>query len=165
MIKLHIILELVSDFMDDASSTVVRFIVGIISYIAAFFLPIKNIMHMMLLFFLIDAMMGYYTNHKLYKAKFEPGIIWEKTIKRATFSSVLLGMCCMWDKGSTQEVVSTAQIVGLFISGMLIISFLKNVINYTKWNVFRKLEIVAEKKIEDSINNVHFKFKDDDDKN
>ncbi len=126
-----------------------NFTVGLLMSILGYFLPIKDIMQFMLLLFLADVVFGYLRARKVEKAKFQPKIIWNKTVPRLLFTVIIISLLYRWDSVYEQEFVKTYSIAGWFVSGLLIASIAKNMYDITNWNAFSFLKIFISSKIEE----------------
>lgn len=109
--------------------------IGIIGY----FLPIHNIVRLLIILFIADVVFGYWAAKKLRSERFSVKIVWEHTIPRMLVSIVLILGAYMWDNVYEQNLVSTYKIIGWFISGVLLYSIAENGYNVTKWSVFPKI--------------------------
>ena len=123
--------------------------VGILGTIVGYFLPVKDIVHVMITFFIIDVIFGYAVSRKHNKSRFKVKVVWEHTMPRMLISIILVMTCYMWDSVYHQEMVSTYNVVGWFISGVLIFSIAENAFLLTKWEAFLKLRNIFRKKIQD----------------
>jgi len=123
--------------------------VGILGTIVGYFLPVKDIVHVMITFFIIDVIFGYAVSRKHNKSRFKVKVVWEHTMPRMLISIILVMACYMWDSVYHQEMVSTYNVVGWFISGVLIFSIAENAFLLTKWEAFLKLRNIFRKKIQD----------------
>jgi len=112
---------------------------GFFTAIVGYFMPVKDIVHLLVLFFILDVIFGYWAASKLRKERFSVKIIWTHTIPRMLVSIVLVLGAYMWDLTYNQDMVSTYKIIGWFISGVLLYSIAENGYNITKWSVFPKL--------------------------
>ncbi len=126
-----------------------KLVCGLFFSIIGYFLPIKDLTHMVLIIFLIDMIIGYLTARKLRGESFNPKIIWNKTVPRMAFSILLLVLTYWWDTTCKQEYLPTYVAIAWFISGLLIFSIAKNGYKLTKWNGFKLLGDAIEHKIED----------------
>ena len=113
-----------------------------------YFLPIKNTIHIVLFFFLIDVVFGYWSARKLKHERFSVKIIWNHTIPRMTLSIFLILGTYMWDKTFNQEFVSTSNVIGWFIAGLLLYSIAENGGAITNWSVFGKIKNSLSDKIQ-----------------
>lgn len=121
---------------------------GSIASFIGYLLPVKNIVHLLIAFFLIDVVIGYWAAHKIRNERFSVKIIWEHTIPRMLISIILITGAFMWDEVYSQEVISTYKVIGWFISGVLLYSISENGYQITKWSVFPRIgEIINEKVI------------------
>lgn len=112
-----------------------------------YLLPIKNIVHLLIVFFMVDVVFGYLAARKIRKEKFSVKIIWEHTIPRMLISIVLITGAFMWDEVYKQEVISTYKVIGWFISGVLLYSIADNGYQITKWSIFPKISMMIADKV------------------
>ncbi len=124
-------------------------ICGTVSAILGYFLPIKDLVHLIILFFLVDMIFGYCAARKLRGEKFSTRIVWHTTFPRMLISIVLIIMAYLWDTTCHQDWLPTYNLIGWFISGILIFSIAKNGYKVTKWRGFIGLENLLQKKIKD----------------
>lgn len=127
--------------------TVWSFISGAIVAILGYFLPIKNIVHLLILFFVLDVVFGFLAAKKLRGEKFSAKIIWKTTMPRMVISLVLILGAYMWDTVYDQNILATYKIIGWFISGVLLASIIQNGYKITSWNIFAKVGKVLGYKI------------------
>jgi len=123
--------------------------VGILGTIVGYFLPVRDIVHVMIIFFIIDVIFGYAVSRKHNKSRFKVAVVWNHTVPRMLISIILVMACYMWDSVYHQEMVSTYNVVGWFISGVLIFSIAENAFLLTKWEAFLKVRDIFRKKIQD----------------
>jgi len=124
-------------------------ITGLFCSVVGYFLPIKDLVHLVVFFFLIDMLVGYWAARRLRGEKFSTKIVWKTTFPRMLISVILIILAFMWDTTFHQEWLSTYYLIGWFISGVLIFSIAKNGYKITKWRVFIGIENMFQKKIED----------------
>ena len=129
-----------------------KYVIAGLTGIAGYFYPIKDIVHLMLLFFILDVIVGYWAARKRVNAKFHPLLVWRKTVPRMVLSTVLVMMLFLWDDVSEQSYISTANLVGWFINGLLIISIMENAYYITDWRVFNLVKGLIRDKIETQTN-------------
>lgn len=122
---------------------------GIAMTAIGFFIPIKNIVHLLIFFFMLDVIFGYLAARKLRGERFSVKIIWNHTIPRMLISLVLILGAFMWDKTYEQDFISTYKLIGWFISGVLLYSIAENGYKITHWYGFLSLKAVFRKKFED----------------
>ncbi len=128
-----------------------NFIGGIIATVLGYFLPIRNIIHLILLLFVIDVVIGYIKAHKLTGVNFKPKIVWQKTIPRMIFVLILIILTFLWDDVFKQNFVKTYHLIGWFVSGLLIVSIVENMYEITNWHIFTLLGNIIEKHIKTKI--------------
>lgn len=114
-------------------------LVGMTFSFFGYLVPIKNIVHLLIIFFIADVFFGYWAARKIRKEKFSVRIIWEHTIPRMLISIFLITGAFMWDKVYEQELVATYKVIGWFISGVLLYSIADNGYQITKWSIFPKI--------------------------
>lgn len=123
---------------------------GMSMSVLGYFMPVKDIVHLLILFFIIDVIFGYWAARKLRGERFSVKIIWSHTIPRMLISIVLITGAFMWDTVYNQEVVSTYKMIGWFISGVLLYSIAENGYQVTKWSVFPKIGNLFKKNVKDN---------------
>lgn len=130
--------------------TLYSFIVGAFTAFLGYFLPIRDIVHLLIFFFFLDVIIGYWASRKLYGKRFMVSIVWKHTVPRMILSLVLIIGAYMWDRTYNQEYVSTYKIIGWFISGLLLYSIAENAYCITKWTMFKKISKTIDRKIKDN---------------
>lgn len=125
------------------------FFTGCMISMLGYFLPIKDIAHLLILFFMLDVLFGYMAARKLRKERFSVKIIWNHTMPRMLISLVLIIGAYMWDKTYNQNVICTYKVVGWFISGVLLYSIAENGYQITKWSVFPKIGNMFKTNVKD----------------
>lgn len=113
--------------------------VGAVVSFFGYLLPVRNIVHLLLAFFIADVVFGYWAARKIRKERFSVKVIWEHTIPRMLISIVLITGAFMWDEVYKQELISTYKVIGWFISGVLLYSIADNGYQITKWSIFPKI--------------------------
>jgi len=121
---------------------------GLSASILGYFLPVKNYLLLLLLFFIADVAFGYWAARRIRKEKFSTKIIWDKTVPRMVISVFLVLATFMWDDIYGQDMVSTCAVVGWFFCGVLLMSITKNGYLITKWDVLPKFEKYIGKRID-----------------
>lgn len=143
----------------DLFSNTYAVVCGFLASILGYFLPVKDIVHLLILFFILDVFFGYWAAHKLRGERFQVKIIWNHTMPRMLLSIVLILGAFMWDKTYSQSVVCTYKVVGWFISGVLLYSIAQNGYKITRWGVFTKIAQLFNKKAKEQTG---IDFADDD---
>lgn len=133
----------------DLAEWVWKTIFGTVTAIFGYFLPVKDLVHMVILFFIVDMLIGYWAARRLRGEKFSTKIIWKTTVPRLLISLVLIIMAFIWDTTCKQTYFPTYNIISWFISGILIFSIGKNAYSITNWEGFRLLSLLFRKKIKD----------------
>lgn len=128
-------------------NTIYTVIAGIVMTFVQYIFPVHNIVQLVVAFFILDVGVGYYAAKKLRKERFSPKIIWEHTVPRMTISLLLIICSYTWDEVFKQEFVSTYNIVGWFIAGVLLSSIADNGYQVTKWGAFQRLNKTLVDKI------------------
>lgn len=122
---------------------------GLLMTLLGYFLPVRDIVHLLIFFFILDVLFGFWAAKKLRKERFSVKIIWSHTIPRMLISIVLITGAYMWDSTYQQDFVSTYKVVGWFISGVLLYSIAKNGYHITNWAMFPKLDNLIGNKLKD----------------
>jgi len=130
-------------FFKDFYSIIVGAMVSFFGYL----LPIKNMVLLLILFFIGDVFFGFWAAKKLRNERFSVKIIWDHTMPRMFVSIVLITGAFLWDKEYQQDLVSTYRIIGWFVSGVLLFSIAENGYQITKWSVFTKLSDVLNENV------------------
>jgi phage-related holin len=123
---------------------------GLALSVLGYFLPVKDIVNLLLLLFIVDVLFGYWAARKLRKERFSVKIIWSHTIPRMLISIILIAGAFLWDTVYNQDVVCTYKVIGWFISGVLLYSIAENGYQITKWSVFPKLAEIIRNKTQQS---------------
>jgi phage-related holin len=110
-------------------------------------LPVKNIVHLLLLFFVLDVIFGYWAARKTRGERFSARIIWRTTMPRMVISMVLILSAFMWDQVYSQDTVATYRLIGWFISGVLLSSIVQNGYRITQWDMLLGLGEIIKQKI------------------
>jgi hypothetical protein len=143
------IIDSISTFINNSYA----FLVGIGTSIIGYFLPVRDIVHLLILFFILDVIFGYWAAKKLRGERFSVKIIWRYTMPRMLISLVLILGAFMWDTVYCQEFISTYKIIGWFISGVLLYSIAQNGYKITKWSIFPKIGTLFSDKTGVNLNN------------
>lgn len=104
-----------------------------------YFIPIQNIILVLMLFFAIDAFFGFLKAHKIDKEKFSQRKIWNTTVPRLGGSILLVMMAFIWDDVYKQSSVATYNALGWFLSGILLTKTAFNLYYLTEWDVFKEV--------------------------
>ncbi len=129
---------------------------GFICAIIGYFIPVSNIVGLLLVFFILDIAFGFWAAHKEKNESFSVNIIWEKTVPRMLISVVMILGSFMWDNVYDQDVIATYKVIGWFISGLLLHSIAENGFIITQWSVFKKISFIFSDKVKKEIGFDHF---------
>ena len=129
-----------------------KFLIATLVSIAGYFIPIRDILHLMFFFFLVDIVVGYWAGRKKLKVKFDPMIVWQKTVPRMLLATLLIVLLYLWDNVSHQDYVDSAGLAGWFFNGLLLISITENAYYITEWKVFDSLKWFIRDKIQGRTN-------------
>lgn len=124
-------------------------ITGLFSSVVGYFLPMKDVLTVLAVFFVIDMLAGYWKNKKLYKERFSKRKVFETTVPRMIAVMTFIMMLFVWDVSFKQEYVSTYMVVGWFICGVLLFNIAKNFYLITRWKPFKDLGGFVQKQVED----------------
>lgn len=133
--------------IEDWLKTFWSFLSGTFFTLIGYFLPVKNIVHLLLLFFVLDVIFGYWAARKTRGEIFSARIIWRTTMPRMVISMVLILSAFMWDQVYNQDTVATYRIIGWFISGVLLSSIVQNGYRITQWDMLLGLGEIIKQKI------------------
>lgn len=122
---------------------------GLFASLIGYFLPVKDIVNVLLIFFFLDVIFGYWAARKLRKERFSVKIIWGHTLPRMLISIVIITGAFMWDKTYSQDLVSTYKLIGWFISGVLLYSIAQNGYKITKWSALPDMAGIIGEKVRD----------------
>lgn len=134
----------VHDIFSDSYAVAIGFLGGIFGVL----LPIKDPINLLMGFFIIDSIVGYWKNRKLYKQKFSKRKIFETTIPRMIAVVTLMVLLFLLDVTFHQNTVRTYFIAGYFIGGVLVFNIGKNFYAITDWTVFLNLLSLIDKDVE-----------------
>jgi len=148
MDRVSVFNEMIKD-ISTAGKALWEFFYGLIGVVFGFFLPIKDMVNFVILLFMVDIVVGYFTAKKIRGEHFNPQLIWKKTVPRMTLSLVLIILTYLWDTTFEQTILSTYTTVGWFIGGILIVSIAKNGYKLTPWTVFESLTGIIQEKIKE----------------
>jgi len=141
--------NILNEDIRETANSVLSFIWGIISAILGYFMPVSNIVHQLIFFFIIDILFGYLAARKLHSEKFSAKIIWKTTIPRMLISIAIILLAFIWDQVYAQTIVCTYKIIGWFISGVLLFSICQNAYKITDWDLFMQIGKILKQKVFD----------------
>lgn len=131
-------------------------IIASIVTLVGYFSPVKDTVHFMIGLFIIDVIYGWRVDRKLNKynkeknyGRFDPMIVWDKTIPKMVLSLILLLGFFTLDSVTGQHFIEFYNIVGWFICGLLLASIAENGYIITGWKTLSFLDILIKKKIKD----------------
>lgn len=145
----------------DTFQELVVFLTGVLMAVLGFFVPVKDIVHLLIVFFIVDMFFGYLAARKgkktrpkynkrgeqIDQTKFSTTIIWNTTVPRMTISVILVVASFAWDYVFKQTLVDTYNVVGWFISGILLYSIAENGYYLTDWYVLKRVAGLLKKKV------------------
>lgn len=135
------------ELLQDLGSRVWAAISAIFTSFLGYFLPVKDIVHLIIILFIVDMFFGYRAAKKLKGERFSAEIVWKTTIPRMVLSIILILGSYAWDTVFNQQIVSTYKIIGWFISGILLFSILQNGYQITNWEPLTSISDVLKNKI------------------
>lgn len=144
----------INDVMNGLKEWLTSFVniaAGLLGTVVGYFLPIRDVVHLLILLFITDVFFGYLVDKRQNNARFKVAVIWNHTIPRMLISIILVIATFMWDLTYKQELVSTYNVVGWFISGVLIFSIAENAFILTKWKTFLKIRNMIRKRTDDEM--------------
>lgn len=136
----------IASILNELFNDVYNLVVGAIFSLFGYFSPIRETMHILFFFFLLDVIFGYLVARKVRGEKWQPKIIWEKTIIKMLVASLMVITAHMLDKIAPSSYLTIREFVGWFISGVVLSSVWENFHTLTKWKIVVKLsETLSEK--------------------
>lgn len=141
--------QVIAQAISSALQNVYALVAGAFAAVVGYFLPVRDILHLLILFFFLDVFFGYLAAKKLRRERFSVKIIWTHTMPRMLISIVLILGAFMWDNVYQQELVCTYKVVGWFISGVLLYSIAENGYHITKWAIFPQIGSLIRSKVKE----------------
>ena len=126
---------------------------GWLGSLVVYFLPVFDVLRMLVFFFVIDCLVGYWKARKIDGIPFRGRIVWDKTITRLALSTVIILCAFSWDNVYSQDVIKVHMIIGGFISGVVLLSIVQNGYEISRWSVLNRLAKHLDKKLESDLNN------------
>lgn len=133
--------------LEELGSKIWAALTGLFASFLGYFLPVKDIIHLIIIFFIADTVFGYLAAKKLKGQRFSARIVWNTTIPRMVLSLVLILGAYAWDTVFSQELVSTYKIIGWFIAGILLFSILQNGYRVTNWEPLTSIQDILRNKL------------------
>lgn len=141
--------ESIIEWLSNLAKDVWALIVGVICSVLGYFLPISNIVNLLIAFFALDMFIGYRTAKKLRGEKFSKTKVFNTTVPRMLLSVILIISMFLWDTVFDQDFLPSYKITGWFIAGVLLASIVKNMSKLTSWNVFNLTGRLLNKALDD----------------
>jgi len=132
-------------FFEDSYS----FFGGMIGSLVGYFLPIKETVHILCIFFILDVLFGFLVSKKINGSKFQVRIIWENTLPKMLISFLVILTAHLLDKIAPLEIFTIRSFVGWFLCGMVLSSVWDNAYKLTKWGVLEKINEKLKNKLND----------------
>lgn len=137
----------IASILNELFNDVYNLVVGAIFSLFGYFSPIRETMHVLFFFFLLDVIFGYLVARKVRGEKWQPKIIWEKTIIKMLVASLMVITAHMLDKIAPSSYLTIREFVGWFISGVVLSSVWENFHTLTKWKIVVKLSETLNEKL------------------
>ena len=132
-------IESVGNWLKDIFTDAYAVCAGAIATVFGYFLPIRDPVNLLLIFFVVDCIIGYLKNRKLYKESFSKRKIFETTIPRMMAVVTFMMLLFSLDRTFKQDIEQTYMIVGYFVGGVLLFNIAKNLHKLTRWDAFLKI--------------------------
>lgn len=142
-------LSVVTENLKALFDSVNKVVSGVFASALGYFLPIKDMVHVIIIFFVIDMLVGWWAAHTCRGESFSKTIVFNTTIPRMLISILLEMILYTWDTTFNQTMFSTYRVVGWYISGVLILSIIKNGYKATKWKVIPKIGDIIKEELND----------------
>lgn len=114
-----------------------NWIVGFIAACLGYFMPLRDMMHLIIFFFFIEMIVGYLAARKLRGESFSKRIVFTKTFPRLGLVIFMMLGTYLWDKVFSQEYIHTYSLLGWFVCGVLLVSIFKKGYDVTGWSPFK----------------------------
>ena len=145
------IVSILNELFNDVYNLVVGAIFSLFGYLS----PIRETMHILFFFFLLDVIFGYLVARKTRGEKWQPKIIWEKTIIKMLVASLMVITAHLLDQIAPSSILTIREFVGWFISGIVLSSVWENFHTLTKWKIVVRLNETLKKKLKfENVENV-----------
>ena len=109
-------------------------LIGVISAVAGYFLPVKDTVHIIFVFFIFDVIFGYWAARKKDpKTRFKAKIIWQKTVPKMLVAFLLVITAHMLDFITPAGIITIRESVGWFVAGLVLSSVWQNMMIVTEW--------------------------------
>lgn len=109
-------------------------LIGIISAVAGYFLPVKDTVHIIFVFFIFDVIFGYLAAKKSDPlTRFKAKIIWQKTVPKMLVAFLLVITAHMLDFITPAGIITIRESVGWFVAGLVLSSVWQNMMIVTEW--------------------------------
>jgi len=126
-----------------------RGLVGFVSAVLGYFMPIAHLTYLMLACFIIDFATGAYVGVHLKKEKFEFSRIWKETGLRMLIATTIIALLFSLDKEHGQCFIQTYNVANYFFCFVLIINISKNAYLATGWKMFSFFGLFLQHRIKD----------------
>lgn len=137
------------DFFQNIYYRIIDLIGALFFALVGYFSPISSVVHVVLIFFVLDIFYGWRADVKINNARFKPSIVWQKSIPRMVLALIAVLSAYMLDTEMKQIWVDSSRFVGFIICGLLFISILKNGLIVTRWGALKVIERWAKKEIKE----------------
>jgi len=141
--------DTVAEWVRCFASHVWTLISGIFMMAVGYLFPIKDIIHLIIFFFILDVIFGYWAARRLRGEKFSAKIIWNTTIPRMLVVLVIIISAFLWDSVFNQSFIATYKVIGYFISGVILASIVQNAYNITEWPALTEIGSIIKIKIKE----------------
>lgn len=137
------------DWLKRIATNTYAMLAGLFTSVVGYFIPVRDIVHFLLLCFFLDVLFGFWAARKIRNERFSAKIIWQHTVPRMMISLIIIMACFMWDTVFSQEYLATYKLTGWFFCGVLIWSIAVNGYKITGWNAFKQIGGMVERKVEE----------------
>ena len=137
---IHSAFKWLFDVMADAYSV----IVGLLSVSFSYFMPVRDMMHLIIIFFAVEMVVGYLVAKKVRGDHFRLSVVFTKTVPRLGLVVFIILGTYAWDDVHNQEAVHTYTILSYFICGILIASITRKGYILTGWSPFKDISKIIK---------------------
>ena len=137
------------DFFQNIYYRIIDLIGTLFFVFLGYFSPVSSVIHVILGLFVLDIIYGWQADVKLNNGKFQPSIVWQKSIPRMVLALIAVLSAYMLDTEMKQDWVDSSRIVGFIIGGLLFMSIIKNGLIVTRWGVLKAIQRWAKKEVKE----------------
>ena len=129
--------------------------VGLFATLFGYFLPIRDLVHLVILFFILEMFLGYLAAKAKDKmVKFSLTVVYEKTMPRLLISLLIIISSFLWDTVTKQVWVPTYTLLSWFFCGLLLLKMTRHGYIITQWIGFLHASKIIDRKLSDKMDDI-----------